>query len=96
MAGAGAFLFGPAPTPSQQYLKYLVFLRDLSMTISMTTTMTKSMTISMTMTMSDYDYDDYDYDYDQCCGSGSARIRNFCLDPDPAKSERAYQYKLNC
>ena len=21
--------------------------------------------------------------YEQCCGSGSARILNFCLDPDP-------------
>ena len=21
--------------------------------------------------------------YNQCCGSGSAWIRNFCLDPDP-------------
>ena len=24
----------------------------------------------------------------QCCGSGSAWIRNFCLDPDPAKYEK--------
>ena len=31
--------------------------------------------------------------FKQCCGSGSAWIRNFCLDPDPdpAKSERAYK-----
>ena len=38
--------------------------------------------------------------YEQCCGSGSARILNFCLDPDPvldldtAKSERAYKQKF--
>ena len=42
-------------------------------------------------TLGSYEYmyeSTYEY-INQCCGSGSAWIRNFCL--DPAKSERTYK-----